>query len=140
MVAQPKHGRRLVLSGVALTMGQDNDHSYEALVYCRNRVESALIENKFFYGAPFSWIGLSIRYGIKNDEHVQYIDLDEKDGELALAIEIDTHDTLNASFEKMKNIIGIAVLKSVIQVGEKYDRPIKPLVKIMAGLPDSLKE
>lgn len=138
MVAQPKHGRKLGLIGVALTMERYNQFDDFVSDLVRDQIESLLIESEFYRAQSFSWITVAVRYGLKNDVEPEYQRINNKYGDLPLAIEIDVNETVGASLDEMKAIIGRAVLVSVIHAGRKYDCPVEALEKMLEGLPGSI--
>ena len=140
MVAQSKHGRKLALSGIALTMAQYNQYDDSVSETVRNQVEQIFIDTAFFQATPFSWITLAVRYGLKNDPKPIYQRINKKYGDLPLAIEIDVNETVGASLGEMKSIIGKAVLTAVIHAGKKYDRPVTVLEDMLENLPQSLDD
>jgi hypothetical protein len=127
MIAKPPHSRKLGLSAVSLTKKRTNRYDIEALTTVRDRIEKAMVASDFLEGAPFSWVTVIVRYGLKNDDKPSYQAINKKYGDLPLAIEVDTHELIDASLEDLKLIIGRAVLKALIHAGEKFDRPINSL-------------
>ena len=138
MIAQPKHGRKLVLTGIALTMERYNQYDDIVSELARNQIEKILIDTHFFQSTPFSWITLAVRYGLKNEKEPHYQNINQKYGDLPLAIELDVNETIGASLDEMKTIIGRAVLISIIHAGKKYNCPVEILEKMLGNLPDYL--
>ena len=68
MIAQPPHNRKLGLSGITLTEQKNNRHDAKALTAVRDPVEKVMIESRYLEGAPFSWVTIAVRYGLKNDD------------------------------------------------------------------------
>jgi hypothetical protein len=133
-IAQPKHGRRLVLSGVSLTIARLNKNNPKAAQIVRDEIEQLIIENKYLEGAPFSWVGITIRYGLKYEEKPHYFRIDKKDGELPLAIEIDTHDIINVPLENLIKIFKRAILVCLVDAGKKYNRPYEVFEKMLLDI------
>lgn len=127
MIAKPPHDRRLGLVGVALTTLRYKNYDIEALTEARDKVECVLIKSLYFEDAPFWWVTLAIRYGLKNDEKPYYQKINKKYGDLPLAIEVDSNEMIEASFEELKRIFTIATLKALIHAGHKYKRPVEAL-------------
>ena len=121
------HDRKIVLSGISLTKAKTNPTDMKAAMGIMDEIEDVLISSNFFEKASFSWIGLSIRYGLKYEDAPHYQGISKKYGDISLAIEIDTHDLIKASYEEVKKIFMIATLKSVIHLGQKYNLPVKDL-------------
>jgi hypothetical protein len=67
MIAQPPHNRKLGLLGASLTKARLNPHSIKVLSSIRDELEPILIESGFLLDTPFSWITVSVRFGLKND-------------------------------------------------------------------------
>ena len=120
------HNRKLVLGAVSLTRARVRG-DMPVMEETRNELEQLLIQNNYFDGAPFIWVGLILRYGLKNDEKPEYNKIDKKDGELPLAIEIDTNEMVGADKQKLKQIFTVATLKALIDAGHKYNLPISAL-------------
>ena len=128
------HSRRLVLSGISLTVARTNRQTLKVLKEVRETLEGALDGAHFMAGAPFRWIGLSLRYGLKNEPVPHYLPIDEKDGELPIAIEMDTHELRRASYERLLERHTRAVLIALIHVGKRYDRPTDRLISMLEDL------
>jgi len=134
MIVQPKHGRKLGLIGVALTMQRENKFGMGAADRTCNEIEQLMINSNYLENAPFSWVTISVRYGLKNDKKPSYQKISKKYGDLPLTIEIDVHETIDASFEEMKNIEKRAILISLIHAGKKYELPVERLEDALAIL------
>lgn len=102
MIAIPPHNRKLALGGVSLTKAKLNKNNGKALDFVRDEVEKVIIDSHFLEGATFSWITIIIRYGLKNDDKPSYKAINKKYGDLPLAIEIDTNELIEASFDELK--------------------------------------
>ena len=137
MIAKPPHNRKLGLSGVSLTKARLQKQSGQALDLVRDAVEKVMVESRYLDGAPFSWVTIAVRYGLKNDDKPSYQAINKKYGDLPLAIEVDTHELIGASLDDLKLIFGNAVLKALIHAGRKFERPIEPLERILASIPES---
>jgi hypothetical protein len=138
MIATPPHNRKLGLSGIALTEQRNNRLDAQALSAVRDDVEKVLVESRFLDDAPFSWVTIAVRYGLKNDDKPSYQSINKRYGDLPLAIEIDTHELIGASLENLKSVFGKAVLKALIHAGKKFARPVTSLERMLASLPESL--
>src|SRR4029434_1340136 len=96
------HNRKLVLSGVALTKARiPSKQNADAANRVRNELEDEMIRSGFLEGAPFKWIGLIIRYGLVDETEPHYNKINQKYGDLPLAIEIDTHSLLGVLEDDM---------------------------------------
>jgi hypothetical protein len=119
---QPKHDRKIVFSGVALTLGSmENDWKIWKIL--RPEFESFIIQAGYLENAPFLWIGIIFLYGLKNETKPRYKRIDKKDGELPLSIELDMRVLLTADEtdpEMLKDFFEIATLDCLIHAGKKY--------------------
>jgi len=120
---KPKHGRILVLGAVALVPGRVR-HSLAAMTEVRELVEAMMIRVNFVEHAPFSWVGLILRYGERDQESPEYEKIDPQDGELPVAIELDIKSLQNVSEEEVRRRFLQATLLSLIDIGKKFNLPI----------------
>jgi len=123
------HNRKLVLGGVALTKARANRHEFQAVDEVRDELEQVLIASGFLATAPFKYVGLIIRYGLKNDDKPSYQRINKEYGDLPIAIEVDTHEFMEADYDEVKRLIGTATIKALIHAGEKYKLPTEALVE-----------
>ncbi len=121
------HNRKLVLSGISLTIARPNSYDLDVMGEVMGEFEKAMIASGYLENAPFTWVGLSLRYGLKYEEIPHYQGIDKKDGEIALAIELDTHDLIEANREELKRLFEAATLKALIHAGHKYKLPTAAL-------------
>lgn len=126
------HNRKLVLGGVALTRARNNRHDIAVGMEIMDELERLMLSTGYLVDAPFRWVGLVLRYGLKNEEKPHYQGIDKKDGELALAIELDTHELQHASREKLKERFMVATLKSLVDVGKKYGLSFEKFAEMLA--------
>jgi hypothetical protein len=117
------HNRKLVLGGVGLTMARGNRHTIAVGGEVRDELEQLMIETGYLNNAPFKWVGLIMRFGLKNEDEPHYQRIDKKHGDLPVAIELDTHDLQHASRDELKEIFTIATLKVLVHVAQKYGLP-----------------
>ena len=122
------HNSKLVLSGISLTKARTNPNDFKAAEEVRVELEQIMISSGFLTDAPFKWVGVSIRYGLKNDDKPIYQGINKKYGDLSLAIEVDAHELLEANLDEVKRVFENATLKALIHAGEKYDLPTEALV------------
>jgi len=134
MIPQPRHGRRIVLSGIAMTKARNPKDDVKALSEVRDELERTIIESRFLDAAPFSWIGISIRFGIKTEAKPHFRSICKKDGELPLAIEIETAQMQGASLADLKTLFKSAALKALISAAERYDCPATELIDQLVAL------
>lgn len=125
------HNRKLVLSGVALTKAKiPARQNAIAANHVRDELEQEMICSGFLENAPFKWIGLIVRYGLKDEVVPHYDKINLQHGDLPLAIEIDVNRLLAASEYEMMAVYREATLRALISVGEKYNLPTDRLREI----------
>lgn len=116
------------------------------VVSMQDDIEKIIIDSNFLENAPFKWVGLFFRLGIKNDLIPEYQRIDKKDGELPIAVEIDfellkwadDHDV-----QLLKDLFMMAGLEALIHVGKKYKLPIDIIEKersMYGPFPESVEE
>ena len=125
--ATPPHNRKLGLIGTALTKARNPKGDVQALSAVRDEIEQVLIDTDFCVDAPFSWVTIAIRFGLKKEDVPHYQGVNKKYGDLPLAIEVPVEEMLVASLPELKNIFKEAALKALIHAGEKYKLPISKL-------------
>jgi hypothetical protein len=123
------HNRRLVFSAVGLVKARVRGE-IPVMNQVRDELECALIEAEWFPSAPFRWIGLMFRYGLKTDSVPHFETIDPDDGELPIAIEIDTHVLLELSKDKpgLARFIKNTAIECLLAVAAKYGLPNARLV------------
>ncbi len=134
MIKKPPHNRKLGITGIALTKARNNPNDVKALTVVRDEIEKVMTESGYLDGAPFSWVTLAIRYGLKNDDEPTYQKINSHYGDLPLAIEVDTHELLDSPLEQLKKVFKRAALTSLIHAGRKYARPTLELEAQLAVL------
>jgi hypothetical protein len=117
------HCRRLGLSGVALTKARNNRFDNQALTAVRNEVEVVLDESGYLVGAPFSWVTISVRYGLIDADALAYQPTSKKYGDLPLSIEVDKNRLVGADLASLTGVFKRVVLLALVHAGKKYDRP-----------------
>ncbi len=70
LLPQPRHGRKLVLSGIAMTRARNPKDDVKVLSEVRDELERTLVESRFLEDAPFSWVGISIEKKITIDNNI----------------------------------------------------------------------
>lgn len=106
------HNRKLVLSAVSLVKARVR-HDTVVMPQLRDELERVLTDAGWFPGAPFRWIGLVVRYGLKMEEEPHFRRIDKKDGELPLAMSV--------------------VMLCLLSVARRYQLPSEALVKALQG-------
>lgn len=126
------HNRKLALSGIALTKARiPPGPNAAAANRIRDELEQEVIHSGYLEGAPFKWIGLSIRYGLVDETAPHYDKIDPTDGELPLAIEIDVHRLLNVSEDEMAAVYRKATLVALVHAGDKYGSNVTRLKELL---------
>jgi hypothetical protein len=114
------HNRSIVLSGVSLTPARLNREIFKVTSKVMDEIELLMQGSGYLDHAPFRWVGLIFHYGLKNEDEPHYQPIDPKDGELPLAIELDTHELRTASPEELHLKLSLGALRALIHAGRKY--------------------
>lgn len=127
------HNRKLVLGGSSLTLARlEHVPDFQAAPIVRDDLEREMIESGYLDDAPFKWIGVVIRYGLKYEAEPHYNGIDKKHGDLDLAIEIDTHDLLDADLAGVIAMFRKATLIALVHAGEKYGLKVDRMKDLLA--------
>lgn len=116
-----KHNRKLGLSGAAMTTARLPRYTIEVATHVRDEIERIMIDTDYLSGAPFEWVTISLRYGLKNEEEPHYDPINKQYGDLPLAIELDTNELVDASREEIKKAFELATLKALVAAGKKFN-------------------
>ncbi len=127
MSIKKKHNRKLGLCGAALTMARIPNFDIEVGGVVRDDLEAIMLDSGYLDGAPFEWITIALRYGLKNEDAPHYESINKEFGDLPLAIELDTNELRSSDREEMQTLFTVATLKSLIHAGNKYDLPVQVL-------------
>ena len=123
MTGGKKHARKLGLLGVSLTNARPPRHDLEVGTEIMDEVGPVLVSSGYFDDAPFEWVTLALRYGLKNEDKPHYQRINKKYGDLPLAIELDTHELIEADRTELKRLFTLAALTALIHAGKKYKCP-----------------
>lgn len=112
----------------------------------QDQIESMIIDSNYLNEAPFKWVGLIYRIGLKNKLKPEYQRINKKYGDLPIAIELDSHilkwaDTNN--LQLFKDIFIIGALDALIDVGHKYNLPLQFIEeekRKYGDIPNTIKE
>lgn len=127
------HNRKLVLGGSSLTAARLEDvPTFQAAPIVRDDLEKEMIVSGYLEDAPFKWVGVVIRYGLKYEDKPHYNGIDKRRGDLDLAIEIDTHDLLDANLEEVVSIFRKATLTALVDAGDKYGLKVERMKELLA--------
>ena len=128
--------RRLLIGGVALTMGRLKNDGLAMVEVC-DELGPILESMGYVEKAPFKYVSLIIRYGLVNNTRPEYQRIIKKYGELPIAIELDMGMLKNANKigkERLKTVFTIAAVEALIDVGRKYGLPTWDLVQMRKQL------
>ncbi len=128
------HNRKFVIGGVSLTEARTNKFTMSVMKEVRDELEEIIVSSHFLKNAPFKWVGLVIRYGLKNELSPHYQKINDKHGDLPVGIEINTNEMIKADRDELKFIILKAALISLIHTGDKYDLPNEKFVELMSDI------
>lgn len=137
--------RRIGFISVALVKGRiKNDMGFWKEI--KPEIDNLLRENNVFKKAPFLWVGLNYRYGIKNDLKLEFQRINKKYGDLGVALELDMNilkwaDENNLTL--LKDIFMIAALEALLQVCDKYKLPKEAIALERAkygNIPSTIEE
>lgn len=123
------HNRKLVLGGVSLTTATLDVPIERVASDVRDEIESLIIMSGYLESAPFSWISLILKFGLKDDDKPSYRRINSKYGDLPISIEMDAGKIQCAEYCQLYYLVKCAVLKSLIHVGVKHHLPIHLLQK-----------
>ena len=132
------HNRKIVIGAVSLTMARLPRYDVLAMQDAADDVEGLMQELGYLEHAPFKWVGLILRLGLKNEDEPHYKPIDPKDGELPLAIELDTHELRAASSEELRRKFTLVALTALIHAGRKFDLPTARLEERYYQLTESV--
>lgn len=129
----PPKGRKLGLNIVALTKFREPRFTMECMAKVREEIEDVMTTSDFLSGAPFSWITLSVSFGLKNDEQPTFGRISKKYGDLPLSIEINVRELVDAEPTEFANRLRLAVLTALLAAGRMYDRPLDGLQRLASA-------
>lgn len=117
-----KHPWKFVSSSVDLVGASlKNDKYIES--WEKGELQELLISSGYFSDSRFTWVGLTIRYGLKNDKKTEFQGIDKKYECIDLAKELDMRVLLTADendVDILLDFLKIAALDSLIEAGYKY--------------------
>lgn len=117
------HPWKFVFSGVDLIGAKMKNDLKNFRKLKENYFQDLLISSSYFDGAKFTWVGLIIRFGLKNDIKTHFKSISKKYDSLNLAKELDMRVLLTADendVDMLTDFFKIAALDSLIEAGEKY--------------------
>lgn len=118
---QQQHNRRLGLCGAALTTVRIPRFDIQTMAAVRDKLEAIIDKSGYLYGAPFEWVTISLRYGLKNEDEPHFEPISKKYADLPLSIELDTNELISCSREEMQKAFEIASLKALLHAGRRFN-------------------
>ena len=123
------HNRKIVISTIALTKVRNKPYNLEVINEIMDEIEQLMLSKNYLQNAPFNWVSLILRLGLKNDDIPYYEKMNKKYGDLPIAIELNVNELQIANRDELKKFYLIATLKALIHVGEKYNLPSHIFIK-----------
>lgn len=117
----PPHGRKLGIVGVSLTKARLPKGCEADLTAVRDELESLLEATDYLMGAPFSWVTVALRFGLKDDLEPRFLRLNKKSGDLPLAIELDISELQGQSSEEYRSVYRRTVARALHRAGLRYN-------------------
>jgi len=119
------HNRKFCTSATSLIMGRIKNEMTQG-IKSRDVIEEILIEGHTLDPAPFKFIGLMYRYGLKNMLEPEYerVEINPKYNEVSIAIELQMAHLIwcdKNDVELLYELLMIGGLDSVIHVCERYN-------------------
>ncbi|TWT47209.1 Imm39 family immunity protein [Botrimarina hoheduenensis] len=116
-----KHNRKLGILGAAMTTARIPGFSLQVMTAVRDDLEAVMIDSGYLNGAPFEWVTISLRYGLKNEDEPHYERINKEYGDLPLAIELDTNELRSCDRGELAKAFEIAALKALVHAGRKFN-------------------
>ena len=117
-----KHPWKFVSSGIDLVGARLMNYKLVGQ-WEKGKLQELLISSGYFSDPRFTWVGMSIRFGLKNDKKTEFQGIDKKYECIDLAKELDMRILLTADendVDMLVDFFKIAELDSLIDVGKKY--------------------
>jgi hypothetical protein len=91
----------------------------------REELEPVLVRAGWFPTAPFRWVGLIIRYGLKTESEPHYQRINKTHGDLPIAVEVDTHHLLDIHTDpqRLKAFFKRVTIDCLLSIAHRYDLP-----------------
>lgn len=130
------HNRKLVIGGSSVVVETGEHprklrHLYKktlpAMEAVQDEVEKLMIETGYLHTAPFKFVSLIVREGLKDDKEPSYMRQDKKTGSFDATIEIDVHHLIDQELDQIISVYRQATLRSLIPIGIKYGLPVEQL-------------
>jgi hypothetical protein len=98
-------------------------HSFLIEKWEKEYLQELLISIGYFEGAKFTWVGMTVRCGLKNETKTHFEGLDKKYECIDIAKQLDMRILLTADendVDMLMDFFKIAALDSLIDAGKKY--------------------
>ncbi len=141
MSIKKKHNRKLGLCAADMVKNLRLKVRDELTVMgkVRDDLEREVINSDYLVNAPFEWLTISLRFGLKNEDKPHYQKINKSYGDLPLAIELDAHELRVADESELQVLLTVATLKALIHAGNKYDLPVQVLEERLDELRENTK-
>lgn len=116
------HDKSLLVGSVALVRGKIK-HEGQALLAARNELELHLQEHRYLHGAPFRTVSLIIRLGEGQDLDPEFGNIDRKNSELPVAIQLDFKRLQSLDREQLTSAFRLAMIEVLCDVAANFDLP-----------------
>ena len=117
-----KHPWKFVSSGIDL-IGARLNNGWLREKWEKGKLHDLLVSSNYFSDSRFTWVGMSIRYGLKNDKKTEFQGIDKKYECIDIAKELDMRILVTADeydVDMLMDFFKIAELDSLIEAGLKY--------------------
>ena len=93
------HNRKLVFGGVSLINRKMPKNIGLLMSEIRDEIESVFLESHFLHGAPFKYVGIVFRFGLKDDLKPEIRKPNRKHGDLPVGVEVDVSNFILEKFD-----------------------------------------
>jgi hypothetical protein len=132
----PPHGRKLGILGVSLTKARLPAECEAVLAEIRDELTSLMETTGYLEQAPFSWVTVALRFGLKDDAEPKFSRVNAKSGDLPLAIELDVSALHSESLHAYRVAYRRAAARALLSAGIRYKLSIQSL-RALAALAES---
>ena len=129
-----RYNRKLGLISAGMVKFRFKVDDYRLMGEVQDEAEEWMVESAYLEDAPFEWITLSLRFGLKDDEQPLYFRISKKYRDLPMSIELDVRDLRFADEEQVKRAFLVATLKSLVHAGKKYELNTERISTVLASL------
>lgn len=138
-LVKPPHNGRFGISGAELVALRKRDAKRLQSLSQMKRdivtsIEKLLLASGFLHGAPFWWVTIHVRYGLKNDPAPEIEAINKEFGDLPLVLEVDVRDIFEMTDETFAAFFEMTLLRALLHAGLRYGRPVAELERRMEQL------